>query len=42
MVAGTGPLLLAVAAHLAEDGAVVAGVLEQARWRQLAPFVVSL
>jgi NADPH-dependent 2,4-dienoyl-CoA reductase/sulfur reductase-like enzyme len=41
-VAGTGPLLLAVAAHLAEDGAVVAGVLEQAPLGQMLPFAMSL
>jgi D-hydroxyproline dehydrogenase subunit alpha len=42
IVAGTGPLLLAVAAHLAEDGAVVSSVLEQAPLAQLAPFAASL
>jgi NADPH-dependent 2,4-dienoyl-CoA reductase/sulfur reductase-like enzyme len=42
IVAGTGPLLLAVAAHLAHDGAVVAAVLEQAPLRQLASFAASL
>ncbi len=42
VVAGTGPLLLAVAAHLAEDGAVVPTVLEQAPPAQLAPFAASL
>ncbi len=42
VVAGTGPLLLAVAAHLAECGAKVACVAEQARVSQLAPFAVSL
>ncbi len=42
VVAGTGPLLLAVAAHLAQDGAVVSSVVEQAPLRQLAPFAASL
>jgi len=42
IVAGTGPLLLAVAAHLAEDGAVVSSVLEQAPLALLAPFAASL
>ncbi|HEY5330261.1 MAG TPA: FAD/NAD(P)-binding oxidoreductase [Acidobacteriaceae bacterium] len=42
VVAGTGPLLLAVAAHLAKDGAVVSSVLEQATLAQLAAFAASL
>jgi NADPH-dependent 2,4-dienoyl-CoA reductase/sulfur reductase-like enzyme len=42
VVAGTGPLLLAVAAHLAQDGAVVPHVLEQAPWTELLPFTGSL
>ena len=42
VVAGTGPLLLAVAAHLAQDGAVVSSVVEQASLRQLAPLAASL
>ena len=42
VVAGTGPLLLAVAAHLVEDGAIVSNVLEQAKLAQLAPFAASL
>jgi NADPH-dependent 2,4-dienoyl-CoA reductase/sulfur reductase-like enzyme len=42
VVAGTGPLLLAVAAHLAQDGAVVSSVVEQAALAQLAPFAASL
>ncbi len=42
VVAGTGPLLLAVAAHLAEDGAQVQSVLEQASLSQLARFAGSL
>lgn len=42
VVAGTGPLLLAVAAHLAEDGAMVSVVAEQAPLPQLARFGASL
>ena len=42
VVAGTGPLLLAVAAHLAEDGADVRCVVEQAGLERLAPFAASL
>jgi len=42
VVAGTGPLLLAVSAHLAEFGAKVVCVAEQAPISQLAPFAVSL
>jgi D-hydroxyproline dehydrogenase subunit alpha len=42
VVAGTGPLLLAVAGHLAGDGAVVSSVIEQAALAQLAPFAASL
>jgi NADPH-dependent 2,4-dienoyl-CoA reductase/sulfur reductase-like enzyme len=42
VVAGTGPLLLAVAAHLAEDGARVISVVEQAPLMKLLPFAVSL
>jgi NADPH-dependent 2,4-dienoyl-CoA reductase/sulfur reductase-like enzyme len=42
VVAGTGPLLLAVAAHLAQDGAIVSSVVEQAAMAQLAPFAASL
>ena len=42
VVAGTGPLLLAVAAHLAQDGAVVPVIVEQAALGQLAPFAASL
>jgi D-hydroxyproline dehydrogenase subunit alpha len=41
-VAGTGPLLLAVAAHLKQDGADVALVAEQAPLRRLVAFVPSL
>jgi NADPH-dependent 2,4-dienoyl-CoA reductase/sulfur reductase-like enzyme len=42
VIAGTGPLLLAVAAHLAQDGAVVSRIVEQAPLGQLAPFAASL
>jgi NADPH-dependent 2,4-dienoyl-CoA reductase/sulfur reductase-like enzyme len=42
VVAGTGPLLLAVAAHLAQDGAVVSHVVEQAPWSKLLRFTGSL
>jgi len=42
VVAGTGPLLLAVAAHLAQDSAVVSSVVEQASLGQLARFAASL
>ena len=42
VIAGTGPLLLAVAAHLKEYGATVVCVVEQAPWRQLLPFTASL
>ena len=41
-VAGSGPLLLAVAAHLVEYGARVTCVAEQARVSQLIRFAVSL
>lgn len=42
VVAGSGPLLLAVAAHLQEYGAKVIAVAEQAPLRQLLPFAGSL
>ena len=42
VVAGTGPLLLAVAAHLAEYGAKVQLVAEQASLGQLARFALGL
>jgi D-hydroxyproline dehydrogenase subunit alpha len=42
VVAGTGPLLLAVAAHLAQDGAVVSLVVEQAPLTRLLSFIASL
>ena len=41
-VAGSGPLLLAVAAHLVEYGARLTSVAEQAPVPQLMPFAVSL
>jgi NADPH-dependent 2,4-dienoyl-CoA reductase/sulfur reductase-like enzyme len=41
-VAGSGPLLLAVAAHLREFGAHLTSVSEQASISQLAPFAASL
>jgi NADPH-dependent 2,4-dienoyl-CoA reductase/sulfur reductase-like enzyme len=41
-VAGSGPLLLAVAVHLREYGAHVTIVAEQAPMSQLAPFALSL
>jgi len=42
VVAGTGPLLLAVAAHLKRDGAEIAVVAEQAPRRRLIRFGLSL
>jgi NADPH-dependent 2,4-dienoyl-CoA reductase/sulfur reductase-like enzyme len=42
VVAGTGPLLLAVAAHLKEAGARVTSVVEQAPIAKLFPFAASL
>jgi D-hydroxyproline dehydrogenase subunit alpha len=42
VVAGTGPLLLAVAAHLKQYGAEVSLVAEQASRRRLLPFAFSL
>lgn len=42
VIAGTGPLLLAVAAHLKEYGASIICVAEQASWRQILPFAASL
>ena len=42
LVAGTGPLLIAVAAHLRQDGAKVIGIIEQASLSRLAPFAASL
>jgi len=42
VVAGTGPLLLAVAAHLREWGAEICLIAEQASWRRLLAFSVGL
>ena len=42
VVAGTGPLLLAVAAYLRKHGAEIAMVCEQASWGSLARFAVAL
>jgi NADPH-dependent 2,4-dienoyl-CoA reductase/sulfur reductase-like enzyme len=42
VVAGTGPLLLAVAAHLAADGAKVSAVMEQSPLHKLVPFAAAL
>ena len=42
VVAGSGPLLLAVAAHLREHGADVRLVAEQAPWHRVARFGLSL
>src|SRR5580658_6389924 len=42
VVAGTGPLLLAVAAHLAHRGAKIIALCEQASFAQLARFAMRL
>ena len=42
VVAGTGPLLLAVAAYLKEHGADVRVIAEQARWSRLGKFGLGL
>lgn len=42
VVAGTGPLLLAVAAYLRKQGAIVPIICEQASWTSLAEFSLSL
>jgi NADPH-dependent 2,4-dienoyl-CoA reductase/sulfur reductase-like enzyme len=42
VVAGTGPLLLAVAAHLARRGAEIVAICEQAPLRRFIPFLRSL
>jgi len=42
VVAGTGPLLLAVAAHLSEQGARIVAICEQAQLRRLASFAAQL
>ncbi|HEX4022642.1 MAG TPA: FAD/NAD(P)-binding oxidoreductase [Acidobacteriaceae bacterium] len=42
VVAGSGPLLLAVAAYLREHGANVVAICEQAPWSSLARFAVGI
>lgn len=42
VVAGSGPLLLAVAATLRQQGAQVLHILEQSSWRKLAGFALQL
>jgi NADPH-dependent 2,4-dienoyl-CoA reductase/sulfur reductase-like enzyme len=42
VVAGTGPLLLAVAAHLRASGAQIASIVEQAPAKRLAQFSIGL
>ena len=42
IIAGTGPLLLAVAAYLRQHGAEIAVICEQASWGSLAKFGVAL
>ncbi|MGH9659021.1 MAG: NAD(P)/FAD-dependent oxidoreductase, partial [Bryobacteraceae bacterium] len=42
VVAGTGPLLLAVAAYLRKRGAIVPVIAEQAPWRRLIRFGATL
>jgi NADPH-dependent 2,4-dienoyl-CoA reductase/sulfur reductase-like enzyme len=42
VVAGTGPLLFAVAAHLARRGATIAAICEQAHLRRLVSFTANL
>jgi NADPH-dependent 2,4-dienoyl-CoA reductase/sulfur reductase-like enzyme len=42
VVAGTGPLLLAVAAYLHERGAAISVICEQASWSSLARFGIAL
>ena len=42
VVAGTGPLLLAAAAHLADHGAHIAALCEQAPTIQILPFLAAL
>lgn len=42
LVAGTGPLLLAVAAYLRKHGAEIPCICEQASWSRLARFSLSL
>lgn len=42
VVAGSGPLLLAVAAYLRKRGAIVLAICEQASWRSLTRFALAL
>jgi NADPH-dependent 2,4-dienoyl-CoA reductase/sulfur reductase-like enzyme len=42
VIAGTGPLLLAVAAFLKSKGARIEGVYDQAPWRRIMPFAAAL
>ena len=42
VVAGSGPLLLAVAAYLRKAGAAIPAMVEQAGWRELSRFGMSL
>ncbi len=42
VVAGTGPLLLAVAAFLKSKGARIEGVYDQAPWQRIIPFAANL
>ena len=42
VIAGTGPLLLAVAAYLRKQGAEISLICEQASWTRLARFSVAL
>jgi D-hydroxyproline dehydrogenase subunit alpha len=42
VVAGTGPLLLAVAAYLRKNGAIIPVICEQASWGSLARFGVAM
>jgi len=42
VISGSGPLLLAVAANLANRGALVLGIFEQARFAQIAKFGLQL
>lgn len=42
VVAGTGPLLLAVAAHLAAGGAKICAICEQASFGQMAPLMLRV
>ena len=42
VIAGTGPLLLAVAAYLRKKGAVIPMICEQASWSSLARFSMAL